>query len=313
MPQSAVLDRPWARKTIALARSPAAKVVFAAAVFVLAGWAIRRDFRGVTFAQVTAAFAATPVLAVVVAAAAIAASFACLGVTEWFALRYVGKPLAVGRAMAVAFVCYAFANTIGFGPATVSAVRLRFYRKDGLNAKRIAAVTVLAAAAVTLSGAVCAGVGLLMPGPVPMRLRILGVVLLAPVALWLSDFGKGVRIGGVRLRAPGSLKERLGFLAAGIGDWILSGGALFLLLPGAPVSQFPAFLAVFVAGCVVGSASGVPGGLGVFEAVVLGLRGATAQVHQTAAALIIYRLLNAVGPLAIAGAGIGLSRLRARR
>ena len=308
------VGRRWLEAAARLWRSPLLKAAFAAAVFALAAWAIHRQFKGVTVAQVFAAFRATPPLHVLGAAVALAGSFACLGVTEWYALRYVGKPLGFWRAQGVAFVCYAFANTIGFGAATVSAARLRLYGKHGLAPKHIAAVTVLAAAAVTLSGAVCAGVGLLLPGRIPWRLRLLGIVLLAPAALWIWGFrGKGWRVAGVRIKAPDPLPGRLVFFAAGIGDCVLSGGALFLLLPGAPIAQFPAFLAVFVAGCVVGSASGVPGGLGVFEAVVLSLRVATAQVHQTAAALVIYRLLNAIAPLAIASLGLGISRLRARR
>jgi phosphatidylglycerol lysyltransferase len=120
-------------------------------------------------------------------------------------------------------------------------------------------------------------------------------------------------VGGVTISPPQSRLERAGFLLAGLGDWVFSGGALFLLLPHPALTQAPAFLAVFVAGSVVGSASGVPGGLGVFEAVMLGLSAATSRVHETAAALITYRLINAVAPLMIACAALVARRVLTRR
>jgi uncharacterized membrane protein YbhN (UPF0104 family) len=54
----------------------------------------------------------------------------------------------------------------------------------------------------------------------------------------------------------------------------------------------------------------VPGGLGVFEAIVLTLTTLLSQVHETAAALVLYRCIYSLGPLAIWGVA---SALRSRR
>jgi len=86
-------------------------------------------------------------------------------------------------------------------------------------------------------------------------------------------------------------------LTAGVGDWALSGAALYVLLPNPSLAAFPSFLAVFVLGSLVSAATGVPGGVGVFEAVVIGLSAVMARAHETAAALILYRAIYSLGPL----------------
>lgn len=101
-------------------------------------------------------------------------------------------------------------------------------------------------------------------------------------------------------------------LLAGLGDWLFSGAALFILLPTPELAVFPTFLAAYVAGSLLSAATGVPGGIGVFEAIVLALATLFAQVHETAAALLLYRCIYSLGPLSIWG-GLVLWRAWRRR
>src|SRR5438552_15973706 len=123
MARSAAIPARHRRRLLDVARSLPVKLAVAAALLAVAVWALRLDFKGVSIADVVTSFETTPPWAVLIAAAALAASFLCLGATEWSALKYLGKTIAPPRAFGVAFVCYAFSNSIGFGPATVSAVR----------------------------------------------------------------------------------------------------------------------------------------------------------------------------------------------
>jgi uncharacterized membrane protein YbhN (UPF0104 family) len=106
-------------------------------------------------------------------------------------------------------------------------------------------------------------------------------------------------------------------LIAGIADWALSGAALYVLLPHPALTAFPEFLAVFVVGSLVSAATGVPGGVGVFEAVVLGLSALLARANETATALILYRVIYSLGPLVVMTSALGAlhvaRKLAARR
>jgi phosphatidylglycerol lysyltransferase len=106
---------------------------------------------------------------------------------------------------------------------------------------------------------------------------------------------------------------RLLGLLAGLGDWLFSSAALFALLPQPQLAGYPTFLAAYVAGTVVGAASGVPGGVGVFEAVVLTLSSVFGQVHESAAALLLYRCIYSLGPLSVFGVIAGIRRILASR
>ncbi len=74
---------------------------------------------------------------------------------------------------------------------------------------------------------------------------------------------------------------------------------LFVLLPTDTIG-WPAFLAVFSIAVALGVISHVPGGLGVFETVIVAALGHTANVDQVLGALVLYRLIYNVLPLALA-------------
>lgn len=302
------LRRMLARLHYAVA-SDAFRLSFAVAVFLGALWLLRREVQTASPSAIQAAFRATPPWAIGAAVATTLLSYLCLAASEQLALGYLGRRLAAWRVILVTFVSYALSNGLGFSLATGAAARLRFYRAWGLGGSEIGAVTLLAGAAVTLSGAVAAGLALLAIPGLPPPLYGLAAILIAPAGLWIARLPKkGRLLPAIELATP-SLKTRLGALGGGLLDWALSGLALFVLLPGASADQFAGFLAVFILGSVVSAASGVPGGVGVFEAVVLSLSHRFALPHETVAALILYRLIYAVGPLSLTALGLGAYQL----
>jgi len=60
-------------------------------------------------------------------------------------------------------------------------------------------------------------------------------------------------------------------LAGAVLEWTFNGLALFVLLRDPAAVQFAPFLVVFFLGSILSAAAGAPGGIGVFEAVVLTL------------------------------------------
>jgi phosphatidylglycerol lysyltransferase len=286
-----------------------------------AGWLLWRALSGVTPAAVLRALAATPPLAVVASLALTAGSYLCLSVTEWLSLSALRHRLSFRSAARVAVPAYALTNSAGFSPVTGTALRLQLYRRDGLDARQAAAVAMLAGAAVTLSGVVTLGLALaIAPAPLDAVIggpdwapRAAAGVLLVPAILWFVAFRPGAPrwLGGARPAALPPARRALG-LAAGVGDWLFSGLALFMLIGSGQAGMLPGFMAAFVAGCLLSAASGVPGGLGVFEAVVLSLTAVLAHVHETAAALLIYRVIYSLLPLTLLGAASLVGRLARR-
>ena len=294
--------------------SPARKLAVSGLALVAAALLIRHVLKGFSWPLFLIALRATPVSAIWAAIALTPASYVCLAVTEWFALQSLGHRLNWHRAGRVAFASYAVSNSLGFSLATGTATRLRLYSPWGLSAASITAVALLAGAAVSLSGVVTAGLAMMMrPSPFTevfhwprWAAEAIGLALIAPGALWFVVLKKGEQ------DAPPiahSAEGRAFALMAGVADWALSGAALYVLLPHATLAGFPEFLAVFVLGSLVSAATGVPGGVGVFEAVVLGLSTLMARANETATALILYRVIYSLGPLAIMSVALGALQL----
>lgn len=303
------------------ARVGRARRLVSAAVFAVAVWLVWRQVSAMSLSGFLGALAATPAWAVLLSVAFTAASYACLSGTEWLALRALGHDLSFRRAAAVAVPAYAITNSAGFSPATGAIFRAKLYGRDGLSAGQGAAVSLVAGLAVTLSGLVTAGlVMLLAPAAFGAALRgpawappLVGAALALPGVLWFYAFTPKAPawLGGGRTSLRRS-KRALG-LSVGLGDWLFSSAALFILLPGSDLAVFPTFLAAYVAGSLLSAATGVPGGIGVFEAIVLALSAVFAQVHETAAALLLYRCVYSLGPLAIWGGVVLIRTWRRRR
>ena len=106
-----------------------------------------------------------------------------------------------------------------------------------------------------------------------------------------------VKVGRRTLRLPG---RRLTFLQLIITalDVAAAATVLYLLLPEAP--PFGAFLLVYLLALAAGVLSHVPGGVGVFEAILLAAFSDTLGAAPLAAALLLYRLIYVVLPLLVA-------------
>jgi phosphatidylglycerol lysyltransferase len=249
-----------------------------------------------------------------------ALSYTCLSTTEWLSARAVGHPVSFATAVKVAVPAYALTNSAGFSPVTGTALRLQLYRRHGLSAGQAASVAMVAGTAVTLSGIVALGICFLIDPAIAAdaihgpnwAATVVALVLITPAGLWFAAFSRrGPKwLGGHHVRGLSWRLRGLG-LTAGLGDWLFSGLALLALLQTWSPGILLAFLAAYIAGCLLSAATGVPGGIGVFEAIVLSLTAVVSQVHETAAALLLYRFMYSLLPLSLVGATALVRRLRA--
>jgi hypothetical protein len=96
-------------------------------------------------------------------------------------------------------------------------------------------------------------------------------------------------------------------------DWTFAGSTLWALLPPDAHVSWPPFLGVFLLAQCIGLLSHVPGGLGVFETVVVTLLGGQVDTQAIVGALVAFRAVYYFGPLAVAALLLGAYELRRQR
>ena len=95
-------------------------------------------------------------------------------------------------------------------------------------------------------------------------------------------------------------------------DWLVAAAVLYVLFPSEPFSYLN-FLGIYILGQMAGLISHVPGGLGVFETVMIYFLSPTLPAPQILASLVVYRVIYYLLPLVAASFLLGVNELRLRR
>ena len=281
----------------------------AIALFTLGLYAVLHLLADVKLSDVIAQVRSTPVLILVLAHLTTLAGYLFLVGYDWSALRYIGKPLALPVTVTGGLMAYAFGNTIGLSAVSGGAVRYRIYSGQGLDAYDVAAVSTFAAVSYGVAATVV-GLGALVVypdllgalapfSPPDMRWLAIGLILALTVPLAVAGARKGsLRLGRFTVRAP-SLPVLLGQALFSLGDITFAALTLYLLLPVGDIG-FSAFLGIFATATMAGILSHVPGGVGVFETVVLAALPASVPIETAAAALLMFRIIYYIVPFVLA-------------
>jgi phosphatidylglycerol lysyltransferase len=247
-------------------------------------------------------------------------SYFALIARERVALICVGATIPSSAVMFTSFCASALGNAFGSGKLTGRSVRDRVYGAVGVHPEQIVRVTFLMGTSFVVGLFAFAALGMTAGGrSLALLLRLsqgrihavaLAMLLAAAAALIaLLRRVAAVAIGELRIELP-SLR-RMSFLALlVIVDELCGATALWCLLPSGAV-DFGSFAAVFAAATALGLVSRIPGGLGVFEAVIIFALGRSLPPDRVAASLLIYRGVYFLLPLSIAAtslAGFELKR-----
>jgi phosphatidylglycerol lysyltransferase len=236
---------------------------------------------------------------------------------EWSASRYANVDLPARSLVMGGFCAFAIGNAVGLSMLSGGSVRYRLYSRLGLGAGEVAHMTLFAslslgcalpplAALATLSDLPAASLALHLSVPVlaTAAVAVLAISLILGVAVYRRRLPEQtiphnllVRAGRRTLRLPG-LRLTLMQLVITALDVAAAAAVLYLLLPSAP--PFGAFLLVYLLALAAGVLSHVPGGVGVFEAILLTAFADELGAAPLAAALLLYRLIYVVLPLLIA-------------
>jgi phosphatidylglycerol lysyltransferase len=252
-----------------------------------------------------------------------ALSYWLLGFYDVLALRYLGKTIPYARAAFTSFIAYAFGHNFGIAAFTGAAVRYRLYSSAGLSAADVATVAGFCSVTTAIGLGALAGCSfVLAPHQAAHALHLLhhqavfalGLLLLSMVLLYASwsVFGpERIELFGWALRTP-LPRIALPQIALAVVDLSISAIVLWLLLPASGgVGPF-AFAGAYAVAMTAGVISHVPGGLGVFESVlVLALPGVPAD--QLLGSLLAWRAIYYLLPLLGAAVLFAGQELRAQR
>jgi phosphatidylglycerol lysyltransferase len=239
------------------------------------------------------------------------------------ALRHIGRTLPYRRVALASFTAYAFSHALGFASVIGPSVRYRIYTPMGLSAGEVAETS--AFVVVTFMTGIIAVfplVALLDPSsletlgisrPAGIAIGTLGLLLMAGyvgLGWWIE---RPIRLFGYPLHLPRP-RTAGAQIALSVADLSLVAAVLYACLPHASAVGYPHVLAVYVLAFVAGLISHVPGGLGVFDAVVVVGLSARLPADQILAGLLAFRVVYQLVPLVSAGALFGaVEALAARR
>lgn len=294
----------WARR-----RQTALSLGLMLLVVGIAAVALTTLLRELSWTEVRSALSSITSRQVALSLLLTAASYFTLTFYDVLALKAIGQRLPWWRAALGSFTAYCFSHNFGFAPVTGGAARWRAYAGTGLSAADIARIVVIAGATFWLGVLLMFGLFMLaVPGaarfhdaalPYPLQAGLGAAILLAMLAYLVACArGRGpIRIFGWHLPVP-TLGQALAQFALAATDISIASAALLVLLPGDPWALFGSFLVAYVIAMVLALVTHAPGGLGVFEAVILVT---LPQVDRAGlvSALIVYRIIYYWLPLIV--------------
>lgn len=292
--------------------SPAGSVIMLG----MAAWIVRRHLTHLAWSDVAAAWAHIPRSRIAGSVAATALSFSMLALFDVLATRIaVRGRVSTALAAFAGAVTQGISNTLGFHAFTGSAVRYRIYASAGLTAGAIARVVALAGLgvglgfAVVITGALC-----WQPAATHGWGRLPGALMLALLAGllgWLARRPRALTLWGWTLAFPDAATATMQMLVGGV-EMLAAVAALYVLLPAGIAPPFVDFLPLYVGAVVAGIVSHAPGGLGVFETIMLAAFPPAARA-ELLAAMLCYRLTYSLLPFTLASLALGAFELRLRR
>jgi phosphatidylglycerol lysyltransferase len=297
--------------------------LFSVAIFALALWLLRKELRHFHYRDILAYLNGLPLDRVLLAIGCTLAGYLALTGYDTLGFRYIGRPIAYWKAALASFVGYAFSNSLGMPLLTGTPLRVRFYTGWGLTALDAARVMLFSYVTFWLGFLGLSGVAFVLePVPLPPAVHIgittarpLGVLFLVLVAAYLvfsTLHRQPFSIKGLELGIPSPPIAGAQILVAAV-DWACAAAVLYALFPPEWSITFPQLLGVFLLSQIVGLLSHVPGGLGVFESLMVLLLPPELPRPQLLAALVAFRGVYYFLPLLAASVVLSSHELIRRR
>lgn len=266
-------------------------------------WTIGREL---DWAEAATAFAALPIGTILTAAGCSLSCYALYAAYELLAARQARIALSQPQIAAIGFASYACNLSLGAMLGALG-LRLRLYTARGIDAACVARVIAFNLMTNWSGYLLVLGMALLClriePPPAwrigATALQVIGAGLLAIVAGYLWACARARRRTWrwrrLTIELP-ALQIALIQLALSVPVWLLGAASLYALLPAA---DFGLVLVTLLGSAVIGLVVRVPAGLGVVEAVFIASLGGQLGQAPLLAALLAYRCVHYLAPLAL--------------
>ncbi len=287
---------------------PWAKRIASWFFILLVGGLLVSQARSIEWSEVLTALENYPVSATWGALLLVAASFTLYSCFDLLGRRYTGHGLGTRTVMTTTFVSYVFNLNLGSLVGGV-AMRYRLYSRLGLRIGVITRVMTISMLANWMGYIFLAGlVFSIKPPALPqswgvdaLQLRLGGLALLGIAAAYLGACAflgrRRFNVRGHSIELPTAGLASLQLLM-GAGNWLIMSGIVFILLQHR--IEFPMVVGVLLLAAIAGVITHIPAGLGVLEAVFVAMLSYQMPQPDLLAALVAYRVIYYIAPLAIA-------------
>jgi phosphatidylglycerol lysyltransferase len=247
-----------------------------------------------------------------------AAGYGCLTLYDALGLKFAGARVPYPRLALISFMGYAIGHNIGLNTLSGGAIRLRAYSVLGLPTKQIATVVAFGTLTFCLGAAALLGLSFLAEAQLSASVLHLhasiiiagACMLLAGVLAYLvlaCTLHEPIRWRKFCIPVP-SPSIAFAQVAVASGDLLCAAGVLYSLLPSDAHVGFAAFAAMFIIAIAAGILSNVPGGIGVFEGVLV-LLFRNVPADQLLGSLLAYRIIYYFVPFGVALCLLGAHEL----
>jgi len=286
-------------------------------LFIVALEVLRHELRTVSWHALLADVLGTPPLQLAAAVFFTILNYAVYTGYDFIALASIKHPLSRRRVVTTSLLAYAIASNVGFAMLSGASVRYRFYTRWGMTAEELSRIV--------FSNTTTFWLGLLMLGGLSLALsplpsvagslaRPAGWLLVATGAAYLALAATRrpiLRIGKLEFPTP-PIGLAMAQLLISILDWTLAAAVFYVLLPPGHAS-FLSVLGAFLAAQLLGLASHVPGGVGVFEGLMVLLLSSFFTSGELLPALVVYRAVYYLLPLSAALVALLVDEILQRR
>lgn len=297
--------------------------VGAVAIFIAAIWLLERELADHHLGEALVYLQGLSLDTLLMATGCMVASYLALMGYDVVSLRYAGGRVPPAILAKTSFIAAALAHNLGFAALTGGSIRYRSYSAAGLSGFQITTAIAFHAVMFPLGVSLLGGIAfLLQPGDLARfagvddgLVRLLGALLVAPSAILIVlSLMRVPHIGiakwRVQIPTPGIA---IGQSIIAILDLLFAAATLYLLFPDSGDIGFLPFVSVYLTALIAAVVSAVPGGLGVFEGLIVTLTAQSADAHEVLGGLLAYRAIYYVAPLLFAVVWFGFGEIAARR
>jgi phosphatidylglycerol lysyltransferase len=289
-------------------------------IFSVAIYTLHNSLKHLTWSDVVAPMQRISWYEFVLAALFTALSYLTLTNYDRLAMVYIGRSLPLKKIMAVSFTAYAVGHNVGLVALSGGSIRYHAYSSHGFSGIEIATLIGFCTITFVLGASLLLGIALLLESANALQQFTIPTYLLHGAGLmllglplvylsWVAVSESTLFMGNWSLKSPGLSLALQQIVTAAI-DLVFAASVIYILLPSETIS-FAAYLSAYVIATGVAIVSSVPGGIGIFEGLML-VQLPQIREADLLGAMLLFRLIYYAAPLLVALVMLSAGEVAAR-